>query len=254
MPDTIFMIHCMCGGAWTWDNYKTFFEEKGYECVTTNLRYHDAHPDEEPDPRLGTTSLLDYADDLEKEIKKLDEKPILVGHSMGGLFSQILASRGIVESAVLLAPASPAGINSLKPSVIKSFLSMQMQWGFWKKPVKQTFDEAVYSMLHKLPENKQREIYNRFVYESGRAASEIGYWFFDPNNASKVDESKVTCPVLVIVGSEDRITPVSVVRKVAEKYEHVSTYKEFEGHGHWLPGEPGWEDIAGFVTEWIGNN
>ena len=66
-----------------------------------------------------------------------------------------------------------------------------------------------------------------------------------------VDPSSVTCPVLVIAGAEDRITPVSVVRKVAAKYKAVSTYKEFENHAHWVVGEPGWQEIAEFAADWI---
>ena len=66
-----------------------------------------------------------------------------------------------------------------------------------------------------------------------------------------VDPSRVTCPVLVIAGAEDRITPACVVRKVADKYKAVSTYKEFENHAHWVVGEPGWEEIAKFAADWI---
>lgn len=102
-----------------------------------------------------------------------------------------------------------------------------------------------------LPVEERREIYDKFVYESGRTASEIGFWLFDSKGAAKVDESKVTCPVLVVAGAEDRITPASVVRKVAKKYETVSTYKEFENHAHWVIGEPGWEDIAGYIVDWF---
>jgi pimeloyl-ACP methyl ester carboxylesterase len=140
---------------------------------------------------------------------------------------------------------------ALTPSVIKSFWSVQTRWGFWKKPMRQTFNEAVYSMLHLLPPDEQQEAYDQFVYESGRAASEIGYWLFDPRGASKVDESKVTCPVLVVAGAEDRITPASVVRRVARKYEAVSTYREFENHAHWVVAEPGWQEIAEYVAGWL---
>ena len=80
---------------------------------------------------------------------------------------------------------------------------------------------------------------------------EIGFWLFDFGGASKVDESKVTCPVLVISGAQDRLTPASVVQKVAKKYKSVSTYKEFENHAHWVIGEPGWEEIAEFVSYWL---
>lgn len=109
-------------------------------------------------------------------------------------------------------------------------------------------------MLHKLPPEERNEVYDRFVHESGRAASEIGYWFLDPYSAARVDESKVVCPVLVVAGSEDRITPVSVVRRIAAKYGVVSTYREFHGHGHWLVGEPGWEEIAEYVLKWVKDN
>lgn len=245
------MIHGMWCGSWYWDHYKNFFEGKGYSCVIPNLRYHDVAPSEPPHMLLGKTSLLDYAEDLEKEIRKLDAPPILMGHSMGGLLAQILGSRGLAEALVLLTPASPHGIMALKPSVIKSFWSVMKKWGFWKKPMRITFDEAVYSVLNLLPPEEQRAIYDKFVFESGRAATEIGFWLFDSRGAAKVDESKVTCPVLVVAGAEDKITPKSVVRKVAKKYEAVSDYKEFENHAHWVIGEPGWEDIAAYVNKWL---
>jgi len=238
-------------GAWYWENYKSFFEAKGYHCITTTLRFHDMDSKETPNPQLGTTSLLDYAEDLEEEMRQVAVKPILMGHSMGGLLAQILGSQGLVKALVLLTPAAPAGIMALTPSVIRSFWSALTKWGFWKRPMRQTFDEAVYSMLHLLPPEEQRETYDKFVYESGLAASEIGFWLFDPKGAAKVDESKVTCPLLVIAGSEDRITPASVVRQVAKKYKAVSTYREFTNHAHWVIAEPGWEEIAEYISDWL---
>ena len=83
MTETIFMIHGMWGGPWYWGNYKSFFEKEDYRCVTTTFRFHDMDPKELPDPQLGTTSLLDYVRDLEKEIHQLNAPPILMGHSMG---------------------------------------------------------------------------------------------------------------------------------------------------------------------------
>ena len=59
MTKTIVMIHGMWHGGWNWEKYKNFFEGKGYQCHTPYLRYHDVDPKDDPDPRLGTTSLLD---------------------------------------------------------------------------------------------------------------------------------------------------------------------------------------------------
>jgi pimeloyl-ACP methyl ester carboxylesterase len=241
----------MWGGSWCWDNYKDFLEKKGYHCVTATLRHHDTDPEDRPDTKLGTTSLLDYAKDLEQEILQLESKPIVMGHSMGGLLAQILGSRDLTEALVLLTPASPCGILSIRPSVIKSFWSILTKWGFWKTPHHQTFDEAVYSLLHLMPEDQQKIIFDKFVCESGRAATEIGFWFLDPKKASYVDASKVKCPVLVISGSKDRITPAVITEKIAKKYKPLSTYKSFANHAHWVIGEPGWQEIAGYVSEWL---
>lgn len=257
MSEVIFMIHGMWGGPWHWENYKSVLEQAGYRCEATTLPFHDVDTKASPDPRLGTTSLSDYAEDLEQEIQGLGAKPIIIGHSMGGLLAQILGSRGLAKALVLLTPASPAGILAFRPSVIKSFSEVQFRWGFWprwgfwKKPMRLTFDKAVYSMMHLLPPGEQKEAYEKFVDESGRAASEIGYWFFDWKRASRVDGSKLTCPVLVVAGAEDRITPASVVEKVAKKYKGVSTYKEFENHAHWVLGEPGWQEVAKCVKDWL---
>lgn len=251
MADTIFMIHGMWGGPWYWENYRRVFEREGYRCVAATLPYHDMDPRGLPDPRLGTTGLLDYAEALEQEVRQLGVKPILMGHSMGGLLAQMLGARGLARALVLLTPAAPSGILALTPSVARSFLPIQTTWGFWRKPMRQRLGDAVYSMLHLLPEKERQETYDKFVYESGRASFEIGYWFFDSRAASRVDESRVTCPVLVIAGAEDRMTPASVVRRVARKYKAVATYKEFENHAHWVVGEPRWQEVAEYIGDWL---
>lgn len=251
MTNTIVMIHGMFCSDWHWSNYEDFFKAKGYECIVPTLRYHDINPKDQPNFRLGTTSLLDYAEDLEDLILSLDEKPILMGHSMGGLLAQILGSRGLAKALVLLTPAPPSGINALRYSVIKSFWSVLTRWGFWRNLHRLSFEASVYAMLHLLPLADQKAVYEKFVYESGRAASEIGFWFFDSKRASKVDESKVTCPILVISGAQDRITPALVTRKVANKYKTVSTYRELENHAHWVLSEPGWEEVAESISVWL---
>ena len=251
MCNTIVMIHGMWGGSWYWENFKEYFENIGYKCHTPTLRYHDVSPTDKPDPNLATTSLNDYIQDLEEYIKLLDERPIIIGHSMGGLLAQILGAKGLADCLVLLAPAFPSGINGLKLSVMKSFWEYYTRIGFWRRHHRLSFDSATYSMLNLLPEEEQKDIYEKFVYESGRATAEIGLWFFDKKGAARVNGSNVICSVLVISGSQDRITPASVVKKIAKKYKKVSTYKEFRNHAHWVVGEACWEEIAVFVANWL---
>ncbi len=251
MAGTIVMIHGMMTGAWCWDKYKEFFETRGYRCIVPVLRYHDMDPPGKPDSRLGATSLLDYVRDLEREIGQMAEPPVLLGHSMGGLLAQILGSQGLARALVLLAPAAPAGILPVSNSVVKSFFVMLSQMKCWRGSFRISFQAAVYAMLHRLPASEQKDVYSRMVYESGRAALEMAFWFMDPCRASRVDVQKIKCPVLVIAGKDDKIIPASVIKKVACKYKQVVTYEEFD-HTHWIIGEPGWEIIAGYVDKWLG--
>jgi pimeloyl-ACP methyl ester carboxylesterase len=98
---------------------------------------------------------------------------------------------------------------------------------------------------------KQKEIYDKLVFDSGKVLSEIAYWFFDKKKATRIDESKINCPVLVIGASKDRTLPPSLTKKVSHKYNSVSTYKEFGNHAHWVLGEDGWDKITDYIQVWL---
>ncbi len=251
MKGTIVMIHGMYCASWCWEKYIPYFEERGWRCIAPTLRHHEQMPGEPPPPELGTTSLLDYASDLEALTNTLDEPPILMGHSMGGLLAQIVATRTNPRAVVLLTPAPPSGVFVLKPSVVFSFVGALMRWGFWRKPQYPSYGGAVYSTLNLVPEEERRGIFKRFVPESGRAVAEIGLPFLDGKRAAKVDETQINSPMLVIGSELDRIVPASVVRNVARKYRRVAEHRELEGHAHWVLGEPGWEGIAAHVADWL---
>ncbi len=199
---------------------------------------------------MGTTSLLDYAADLEAEIRALDETPVLMGHSMGGLLTQMLAARGAAREAILITPAAPAGVMAVKASVLRVFARQILTWGFWRKPGKFNWEEMRYGIFNRLPEDEARALFAEAVWESGRAASEIAFWLLDPRHAARVEAAAVTCPVLTLGATHDRITPASVVRQVAKRYP-PGTYKEFPDHGHWVLTGPGWQTVAGFAADWL---
>lgn len=251
MAETVYLIHGMCGGAWVWDGYRSFFETRGYRCLAPTLRYHDVDPGRAPPAQLGTTGLLDYAGDLAAEIEQLGTAPILVGHSLGGLLAQILSSRVRCKALILLGSAPPAGILAFRPSQITAFGSVLARWGWWRQPIRPTFREAARGMLGGLSSTDQRRTYARFVYESGRAAFEAGLWFLDRRQAARVDATRVRCPVLVLSGARDRVAPPPVSRQIARKYAPRSTYCPLEGHGHWLVAEPGWLEVAETIDGWL---
>lgn len=249
MNRDIVMIHGMWGGAWVWEKFRPFFEERGWNCRTPTLRLHEASASQEDLERLARTSLADYIKDLEALISDLDEAPVLMGHSMGGWLVQKLAERGFGRAAILLTPAAPAGIPALTPSVVRCFWRTLIRPFFWKKTTFPSYATMSYSMGHLLPEAECRRVWEHSVPESGRATFELGLWPLDFSRAAAVDESSIQIPMLAIAGKEDRIVPASVVSKVARKYG--AEYLEFEGHAHWVIGEPGWEEIASTILDWL---
>jgi pimeloyl-ACP methyl ester carboxylesterase len=243
------MIHGMWGGGWIWDSFKTPFEEHGYECITPTLRHHMMTPDQSPHADLGGLSLNDYVDDMQALIEALDTKPIVIGHSMGGLICQKLAERNLVEKMVLACPAPPGDIPALSVGGLKSFMPLITTWKFWQKPHRPTFKSMIDSSLQLIPKDERQSYYDKIVYDSGRVVFEIALPFLDTNKVSAIDPDLITCPSLVLAADSDRLIPLRAIRQVARKYD--SEFKLYKDQSHWLVVEPGWQKPADDVLQWI---
>jgi len=249
--EKMFFIPGMFSSGRAFRHYVSFFSEKGFNCQA--IEY--CRP---PNSSLGRVGLEYYTKGVLEEI---ESGSIIIGHSMGGLIAQkIIAGRDDVKAAVLLAPASPYGILALRYSVIKSFWPVLSDLSFWQNKweigIDFSYKQARYALLNRIEsEAERREIYDGFTPESGRVAGEIGFWPLDPKKASWVDESRVTCPILVIVGGKDRITPPGVAKAVAKKYRKQTavTFKKFRQNGHWLLAEANWKEICEFIYRWLIN-
>jgi pimeloyl-ACP methyl ester carboxylesterase len=245
------MIHGMYGTGRVWENWKRFFERAGHTVHAPTLRLHDVDPKAPPPPGLGTLSVAAYVDDLSAFIDTLPQKPILFGHSMGGLIAQLLAVRGKAVAAVLVTPAPPAGINGVRLKALWTFLRILLRWGFWRKPHRFTRREAEYGCFNRLDAENTEIEYNRFVHESGRALFEIAYWWLDSNKTSRVDFAAMPCDLFVLGASDDRTVAAAVCRDTAKRYGVRATYLELQGHSHWPLAEPGWEQVAQRCLDWL---
>jgi non-heme chloroperoxidase len=246
----IMMIHGAFCGPWAFEKFRGPFEAAGYRVHAPMLRHHEHGV---PIHRaLGTTSLTDYAHDLAKLIEALDAPPVLVGHSLGGLLAQMLAAKGLARALVLLAPCPPWGMLPSTFFEVAASQTMLLAGDFWNAPLRPDYSIAAAHSLDRLPPAERHKVFARFVPESGLATFEIMHWAFDAKRASLVHPESVTCPILALAGTHDRINPPSTVRRIAERYKGRAIFQDIKGHSHWLIGEPGWEKIAARAVRWIG--
>ena len=245
------MLHGAFCAGWAMEHMAPFFESEGYTVLTPTLRHHETLPNTRAPQALGTTSLLDFAKDLEKLIVQLPEAPILIGHSMGGLLAQMLATRTKIRGIALYAPSAPWGILPTTPWEVAAAQSMYMAGQFWNRPLKPTQWIAATHALDMLPPRDRDAVFSRFVPESGLATFEVMHWGMDMRRASYVEAKAVECPVLCIAGAQDRVNPPNTVASIAKRYRERGQFEEFKGMSHWLIGEPGWERLTERTRLWL---
>jgi pimeloyl-ACP methyl ester carboxylesterase len=250
MTKVAVFIHGMWATPSVWLNWRSFLEARGWQTASPALRYHDAPP-LQPPPALGNTSLRDYLADLEEMLKGLPEKPVVIGHSMGGLLALLLCARGLARAGVLLTPAAPAGVIAVRPSNLRAFARIETRWGWWRKPHRATLDEALSHTFNTTDRHEGAERHAGFVHDSGRALFEMALPWLDAGKAATVDPRLVTVPLLFVAADKDRLTPPGVVRHTARRFGHVAHYVAYPDQGHWVLGQPGWQRIAGDAVAWL---
>ena len=176
---------------------------------------------------------------------------MLIGHSMGGLICQMLAARGLAQAAVLLAPAAPWGILPGSQDEIDARLALLATGAFWQRALRQKFSVARRYALDRLPTEAQRAVFARFVPESGRTVFETLFWHLDWAHTSAVEVRAVTCPLLCLVGSEDRVVSPATVRSIARRYRGHAEFHTLPGHSHYLLGEPGFDALLTRISTWL---
>jgi non-heme chloroperoxidase len=251
MTNTIVLIHGASVGGWCLEGFARVLGERGWRCHVPDLRFHGDGPVAEPDPRLAHIGIGDFTDDMARVVAGLNETPIILGHSMGGLIAQQLAAQGLARALVLLSPVAPHGILPSTDAELQFATQLMAAGPFWTMALQPVFEIAEASSLNGLDPAARRPTFERFGPESGRALFELFFWMFDTHRATVVASEAVMCPVLVIAGSDDRIVSVPTGRRIAALYGDRVTFVEAHGHAHLLPMEPGWERLAEQTANWM---
>jgi len=249
MAKDIVMLHGANEGGWCFDRFKAVFEGLGFICHTPDLIGHGTKAADAAKTLVGV-GMADYRVELEAFLETVPPKPVILGHSMGGVLAQQLAARGLASALILVAPAPRSGI--LPPTDAERKLDQDLMGlgSFWKTVIDPDFGLARIYTLNCVPEAEQRAVFDRFGPESGRAFFELFFWMFDRSGATVVHTNAVSCPVLCLVGADDKIVSPQTALETARAYPEAAFWK-LEGHGHMLVLEPGAEDIARRIADWI---
>ena len=248
---TIVLIHGMFMTPLSWENWIPYYESQGYKVLAPAWPRRDKSVEElrkaHPDSELAKLKLGDIVTHMENFIKSLDEKPAIIGHSMGGLVVQLLLQRDVAVAGVAIDPAPPAGIFTTEFSFLKANFPAINPF-LLSRPAQMSFEHFQYAFVNTLPRDEQRAAYDRYVVPESRGVptSSLGA-------AGKVDFHRPRRPLLITAGEKDHIIPASLNRSNFEKYKgtFVTDFKIFTGRDHFLIGSKGWEEIADYALDWL---
>ncbi|HLQ62047.1 MAG TPA: alpha/beta hydrolase [Candidatus Acidoferrales bacterium] len=245
-------------GAWVtdlcWEKFSLFFKERGYRTLAPPWPHKDRSVEEiRRDPSaLAGLGVAEIVDHYERIVRAELKPPLLVGHSFGGLFVQMLLDRGLGAAGVAIHPAPPRWVPVTQWTSIRANLGVLTTWGGWRKVVRMSFPQFQYAFVNGLAEAEQRAAYDRYVVpETGRIFFQSGLQ--SPATGVNFKNSK-RAPLLITAGGEDHIVPVSLNRSNFRRYAGsgaVTDFQEFPGLRHWVIAEPGWEEVAEHVTAWF---
>jgi alpha-beta hydrolase superfamily lysophospholipase len=254
----LMLIH----GAWlaanSWNNFADYFEGRGFAVSAPEWpRKHggveEIREDTEEVKGLGLTEIVDH---YEAKIQALDEAPILIGHSFGGLIVELLLDRGLGRAGVVMSPAPPKGILVLPFSSLKAAAPALAHPSTRRGIVPLTLEEFTYGFVNTFTPEAAAAAYEAYaVPETGRIFYEAGLANFHLDPPSEVHfKNAERAPLLIIGAEKDHTVPASLSRKQYEKYERSparTDYIEFEGRPHLLMAADGWEEVAGAIDAWL---
>lgn len=254
---TIVFIHGLFMNNNTWDEWKTYFEKEGYTCYAPANPKHDGIPSElraNPPKDLEKVQFQDWLENLETFIDQLDERPILIGHSFGGLTAQKLVESGRAEAAILISSAPPKGNSTFKGSFIKANSTVispfkgKSIFNPKEEKYKKWFHFAIANTLSKEDSDL---LFEKYATPESRETPRAAI-----RKIAKIDTKKEHVPLLFIGGLEDVIVPNVLIRKTVKKYTDPNSIidtKYFSGKDHFICGAPGWESVADYCKTWLSN-
>jgi pimeloyl-ACP methyl ester carboxylesterase len=249
-------------GLWllpsSWDRWATFFEENGFVAVKPGwpddpetVAEAKAHPEVFAGKGIG-----EIADYQEHVIRELDRKPVVIGHSFGGLLTEILAGRGLAVASVAISPAPARGVLPLPISALRSAGVALKNPANYNKAIPLTYEQFRYSFANAVGEDEAKELYLGYsVPGPAEPLFQAATANINPWTEAKVDwKNPQRGPMLIISADSDHTVPWAIANaayKNEAKNEGVTEIVKIEGHGHALTIDQGWRDVAQTALDFV---
>jgi pimeloyl-ACP methyl ester carboxylesterase len=226
---------------------------RGFDAIAPSWPFHDGEPAElreNPDPGLGRLTFGAVVASLKALIDGLPERPVLIGHSIGGLATQKLVADGCARAAVAISSAPPQGVLTLAPDFLRANWPHVNPFA-GNRPIRMTKPRFHYA----------------FATTMGRAESDAAFDQLVVPESRNVPRSTLTAqahidfgadhvPLLMMAGDTDHLTPEPLVRRNAERYRQPVGMRTFAGRSHFICNQTGWEEVADasfdFLEQYLG--
>ena len=256
-PDTIVLIHGFWVTPRSWEHWIERYEQAGYRVLAPaypgfEVEVEALNADTSPIAALTVPAVVEH---LEAIVGELESPPILIGHSAGGTFVQLLLDHGFGAAGVAINSAPTEGVRVTPPSQIKSLFPALKNPANRHRAVGFTPKQWHYVFTNTFSEDESQALYERYhVPASGAILWGIVLANLEPGHqATWVDyKNDSRAPLLFISGGEDHLMPPSVQRSNAKHYKSksITEVKEYEGRAHLLPAQEGWEEVADYALDW----
>ncbi len=257
----IVLIHGLWMTPKSWNTWAEYYRARGHEVIVPGWPGIDDREvaDIRSNPEaLKGIGLKQIADHYERIIRALPQKPIIMGHSFGGLLTQMLADRGLGVAYVGVTPGQPAGITTLPLSTLWTgtpILANPFGRNGAKPISKSHFHFTFGNDLSREASDRVWQdfavnSYNRVFFEGVAGA------FNEKGGVSHVDYARADrAPLLVITGEIDHVVPPAIGTAIVKKYRATGSpaiveYREFAGRTHRIVSQDGWEEVAEFALTW----
>jgi pimeloyl-ACP methyl ester carboxylesterase len=255
-PDTIVLIHGFWVTPRSWEHWIDHYEGRGYRVLAPaypgfEVEVEALNADPSPIEALTIPAIVEH---LERVVGEVDKPPILIGHSAGGVFTQVLLDHGLGAAGVAINSAPTEGVKVVPLTQVRSSFPVLKNPANRHKAVGLTFEQWQYTFTNTFTEERGRELYERYhVPASGNIFWESAFASLKPGHqGSYVDyENQNRPPLLFISGSADHLMPPAVQKSNAKHYKSntVTEVVEFEGP-HLLPSREGWPEVADYALDW----